>query len=1049
MSRPASQHSPPPRPGPEVTELTARLAEQEWINRDLQRQLSELRSWRALWKSRRSIQRLGRFVRRGCAIAGLVKKAGRSLLGAAAALPIRLLHVLGFGQNTEEADEAASLLRVGLRTPIPDELVIGKGMSLIISGWAFHPSECIRRLRVKVLTASVNPDAHRITEGEAAEHFLDDIDESFRVTLEERPARLLGRNLPSPDVLACHSPHDDPNGFTLNAGFLAEVAIPPVAGLTRAQIVVSGELRCGRIETATIARLTLLPDFPAAPPLPSSSGSDSKPRIVICQATFNPPIELFQRQIESIRGQTWTNWVCLVRDDASDPFCWEGIRRVIGDDSRFILHRNPTNVGFYANFEALLADVPAEADFVALSDQDDVWNQDKLEELARRFDPGVSLVFSDMRIVDPHGSVLTDTFWGTRRNNYTDYSSFLLANALTGAAAMFRRSLLEYLLPLPQRIGGAYHDHWLGLVSMAVGEVRYVSRPLYDYIQHSNQVVGHRAAPAVRSRQRFALSILKSLNPITAMTNLRAYLRAGRDEHDQLLRVAHAARNVLQRCGKIAPRPVVSALREAIDWRDGRLGALRLIRRGFRPGAAAITCGVEWRLLQARIWATVQRFAGAFLHRLAAAGLLQARTERTRERVAPTHRHAGLTRALSERTAPLTLAVRAESLPRVNIVTSVINFKYLFGGYLTVFNLARMIAERGWRVRLILVDECDFQPAEWAAAFKAYRGLERFLEQVELVYAYDRETAIPASPNDVFLATSWWTAHVSHAATRAIGRERFVYLIQEYEPGFYPLGAQGAFAAESYTFPHYALFSTNLLQNYFREHRLGVFAGPFGERDSIPFENAITSVGAVDPATMLHRPRRLLFYCRPELHAARNLFEIGFLGLKQAIRAGAFHGWELHGIGSVDVFGELELSEGVRLKLLPRMTQDEYRRILPDYDVGMSLMWTPHPSLVPLEMAGAGLCTVTTTFANKTAEALRAISANLIPVEGTVSAVSEGLRLAERLSTDIAARVKGAEIRWATTWEDAFPEAVMARLEGYFRAAMESNGIAEPALHAA
>ena len=41
-------------------------------------------------------------------------------------------------------------------------------------------------------------------------------------------------------------------------------------------------------------------------------------------------------------------------------------------------------------------------------------------------------------------------------------------------------------------------------------------------------------------------------------------------------------------------------------------------------------------------------------------------------------------------------------------------------------------------------------------------------------------------------------------------------------------------------------------------------------------------------------------------------------------------------------------------------------------------MYTPHPSLVPIEMASAGMLTVTNTFENKTSEALRAISGNLL-----------------------------------------------------------------------
>ena len=49
-------------------------------------------------------------------------------------------------------------------------------------------------------------------------------------------------------------------------------------------------------------------------------------------------------------------------------------------------------------------------------------------------------------------------------------------------------------------------------------------------------------------------------------------------------------------------------------------------------------------------------------------------------------------------------------------------------------------------------------------------------------------------------------------------------------------------------------------------------------------------------------------------------------------------------------------------------------------------MYTPHPSLVPIEMASAGMLTVTNSFENKTPEAMAAISPNLIAAEPTVEA---------------------------------------------------------------
>src|SRR5262249_23291072 len=139
-------------------------------------------------------------------------------------------------------------------------------------------------------------------------------------------------------------------------------------------------------------------------------------------------------------------------------------------------------------------------------------------------------------------------------------------------------------------------------------------------------------------------------------------------------------------------------------------------------------------------------------------------------------------------------------------------------------------------------------------------------------------------------------------------------------------------------------------------------------------------------------PRRLLFYCRPEDHAMRNMYEVGLLALTRALQAGSFRGaWEFHGIGTVEMKGRIKLADGVFLDQLPRQSQSVYRQLLADYDLGLSLMYTPHPSLVPLEMASAGMLTVTNTYANKTSERLLAISCNFIPAEPTIEGIQRGL----------------------------------------------------------
>src|SRR5438270_12935147 len=118
------------------------------------------------------------------------------------------------------------------------------------------------------------------------------------------------------------------------------------------------------------------------------------------------------------------------------------------------------------------------------------------------------------------------------------------------------------------------------------------------------------------------------------------------------------------------------------------------------------------------------------------------------------------------------------------------------------------------------------------------------------------------SRQDLFIATTWWTAHIARDGLRFIDAERFLYLIQEYEPFTFPMGTYAALAEQSYRFPHVALFSRELLRDYFSAHRIGVYAQP--DPSAFAFENAITDVAAPSAGALAGRPPgRLVLYARP------------------------------------------------------------------------------------------------------------------------------------------------------------------------------------------
>ncbi len=238
-------------------------------------------------------------------------------------------------------------------------------------------------------------------------------------------------------------------------------------------------------------------------PAPVAAGSGA-PLIAICMTTHEPDPSHLGRQLDSIREQTREDWICVISDDCSSTAAFAVIERQVGDDPRFVVSRSPERLGFLRNFERAIALAPESAQLIALADQDDRWHPDKLETLAAALlaRPSSLLAYSDVRIADREGNILSDTYFFERRNNAESMASMMIANNVTGAASLFRRELLETALPFPPGGTGQelYHDHWLALCALATGPLTWVERPTHDYTRHEASVTirdaeGHWVAP--------------------------------------------------------------------------------------------------------------------------------------------------------------------------------------------------------------------------------------------------------------------------------------------------------------------------------------------------------------------------------------------------------------------------------------------------------------------------------------------------------------------------------------------------------------------------
>ncbi|CAK9886690.1 MAG: putative protein [Candidatus Erwinia impunctatus] len=132
---------------------------------------------------------------------------------------------------------------------------------------------------------------------------------------------------------------------------------------------------------------------------------------------------------------------------------------------------------------------------VFLSDQDDVWVNDKIEHYQRVVsqisdDSQPLLIFSDAELVDSELRFLNASFLQNERLNPEQQLVFprlIFQNCIQGATVMVNRALLQHLRPSQHML---MHDWWLGLLAITFGRLVFLPERLIKYRQHANNVVG-------------------------------------------------------------------------------------------------------------------------------------------------------------------------------------------------------------------------------------------------------------------------------------------------------------------------------------------------------------------------------------------------------------------------------------------------------------------------------------------------------------------------------------------------------------------------------
>jgi hypothetical protein len=230
---------------------------------------------------------------------------------------------------------------------------------------------------------------------------------------------------------------------------------------------------------------------------------------------------------------------------------------------------------------------------------------------------------------------------------------------------------------------------------------------------------------------------------------------------------------------------------------------------------------------------------------------------------------------------------------------------------------------------------------------------------------------------DHFMATAWWTAHNALAllswqqtlAPKAVAR-RMLYLIQDYEPGFYPWSSRYLLAQATYEQPDrtIALMNSHWLAEYLKAQG---YVFPTQRVLQPRLHPVLAAVRSRSPS--FAKERIVLVYGRP--NTERNAFSLIVASLRiwaslypQAAQ------WRVVSAG--EEFTPVDLGNACTLHSVGKLGIEAYADLLSRTAVGFSLMVSPHPSYPPLEMAAFGAHVVVNRFANKD---LSAISPLLVP----------------------------------------------------------------------
>ena len=230
--------------------------------------------------------------------------------------------------------------------------------------------------------------------------------------------------------------------------------------------------------------------------------------ISIAMTTYNGQ-KFIREQIDSILRQTIQDFELVVCDDASTDDTWQILKEYETKENRISCYRNEQNVGFVKNFERAMS--LCKGNYIALSDQDDIWTENHLQVLLENIGNNV-VCCGDSILME--NNLLTDRLSVRCGGNILKLDTpekkikriLYHGNVYQGASMLIKSSHIKQILPIPTK----FHDIWIALYGCTHDGLVYVDEIISHYRQHATNVTSTKKQTLLRDLTHLSLKKYKN-----------------------------------------------------------------------------------------------------------------------------------------------------------------------------------------------------------------------------------------------------------------------------------------------------------------------------------------------------------------------------------------------------------------------------------------------------------------------------------------------------------------------------------------------------------